>query len=187
MGTTVTWCGWVKMVTDRGFAIPIGQSNGGANYIQHGSNGTRDIILSGASGGMTAGTKFTVGTWTFIAATINASGSDTLWWAVAPATTLSSFTSTVGGLNDTSSFWISNDGFGSWWNGSVACVRVWSAILTQAQLEAELPKRSAQRATNLWASYELNGPSLVDSSGNSRTLTAGAGTPATDTSGPPVT
>lgn len=184
-----TICGWQKMAVDRGtYSFGIGIDNGGSNYIQLGASNTgKNLAASGSSGGMASGYDMVVGTWVFVALVYRASGTDDLFWAVAPATTLSVVSASITGLNTTSALWIGGDGFSDWFNGSLAAVKMWSAALSQAQLEAELPKRSAQLATNLHASYELNGPSLVDSSPNGRTLTAGAGSPALDSSGPPIT
>lgn len=73
------------------------------------------------------------------------------------------------------------------WNGRLACVKIWEAQLTAAEVLQEMYTVIPQRMTNLWAWYPmLPGATerLLDYSGNGRDLTAG-GT-LTDEDGPPV-
>jgi len=184
-----TICGWAKMAVNRATYSGLMASSNGTNYLQLGAAGDGvSLGASASSGGLSSNFDFTVGQWVFVAVVIN--GTDNVYYAVSGTPTLTagnagSIAATA--LNAGSALYVGDDGFGGWFNGSMAALKMWSAALTQAELEAELPKRAAQRTSGLYASYELNGPSLIDSSGNGRTLTAGAGTPALDTSGPPIT
>lgn len=62
-----------------------------------------------------------------------------------------------------------------WFNGRLMCVRMWAAVLTQAQIEAEWASILAVRTANLYADWPLlTVGDLRDYSGNGRTLTAGS-------------
>lgn len=189
--TDLTWCCWVRLAVDRNaVSVILGDDNASANYyqMQAGSNGTlyqRDSPTGAASSGY----DLPVGTWVFVAQVYSVSGQDYIYWAPAGTSTLtqSAAAGSGSGLADANTLRIGTNGFGNWLNGSVAAVKVWQAVLTQAELEAELPKYNAQRTTNLWASYSFrNGPQTTDESVNGRTLTPN-GTAVADTSGPPVT
>lgn len=187
MTTDITICCWVKIVVDRNaYSIPVGMHSSGSAYIQFGFNATGTTFVVGAStGGMASSLNLAVGTWEFLALTFNVSANDVMWWGTAPS--LSSFSGSIAGFNDANTFYLSDDGFGDWFNGSVAAVKVWTAALTQTELEAEMLKYAPQRTSNLWAAYTFqNGPQTTDDSGNGRTLTQ-TGTPTLDAAGPPIT
>lgn len=189
MSTNITICAWVKVVVDRNsFSIPIGSHSSGTSYVQFGfgSNGT-NLVVGAATGGITSTFDATVGTWTFIALVFYTAANDELWWG-----TVAPLSSNVGGIAGTSfadanTLYLSDDGFGSWFNGSIAAVKIWTAALTQTELQTEMLKYAPQRTSNLWAAYKFNaGPQTTDDSGNGRTLTQ-TGTPILDASGPPIT
>ena len=189
--TSITWCCWVKLAANRGtYSMVLASDNASANYVQLAtrSDGVSYSLLS-TSGGANSAYTFPVGTWVFIAATMDISGgNDYLYRAQAPATTLSNdfiFTLPTG-WNDANTFYIGNGGYGDWLNGSVAAVKIWTAALTQTELETEMTSYAPVRTANLWAAYKFDaGPQTTDDSGNGRTLTS-AGTPTLDSSGPPI-
>jgi hypothetical protein len=188
--TNVTWACWVKLASDRNaYSMPLASDNGGANYtfVGAGPTGTLFIRSATSAGGSTA-YDFVVGTWTYIASVWDITGNDYLYYCAAPGTTLTpTIVGNSTGLTDANTFYIGSTGFGDWLDGSVAAVKIWTAALTQAELEAELPKYAPQRTSNLWANYTFQaGPQTTDNSGNGRTLTQG-GTPVLDSSGPPIT
>lgn len=76
-------------------------------------------------------------------------------------------------------------GFASWFNGRVTDARVWTAALSQSEIQAEnASPYAAARTSNLWAYWLLQSHStLTDGSGNSRDLTAG-GTLSTEQNAP---
>jgi hypothetical protein len=59
-----------------------------------------------------------------------------------------------------------------WFNGGLAYVRVWSAVLSQAEIEAEWASSTIVRTSGVWANWPLL-TDLTDISGNGRNLTAG--------------
>ena len=68
----------------------------------------------------------------------------------------------------------------TWWNGSIAGFKIWTAALSQAEMEAEAAQFAPVRTSNLRAYYRFATPSTTDDSGNGQTLTGGTGA-ATDT------
>ena len=187
--TSITWCCWAKLDGDFDFYNHVMSSDdASSHYCGMGvsSGGTNFYVSNFGSSGF----DFTPGVWTFIAATIDRTGAECwLYYAPTPATTLTrdfAYGNASPQLLDTNTFFIGNDGFGSVWNGSIAAVKVWNAVLTQAELEAEMTEYAPQRTANVWGAWKFdNGPQTTDDSGNGRTLTM-AGTPVTDTSGPPI-
>lgn len=190
MSTDITLCCWVKLAADRNaWSIPMGIGNGSSSYIQFGFNATgTQLVVGAATGGISSSLNLAVGVWEFIALVFHFSTSvnDELWWGTAAP--LSTNTGGISaGFADTNTFYFSDDSFGDWLNGSVAAAKIWTAALTQTELEAEMLKYAPQRTSNLWAAYSFqNGPQTVDDSGNGRTLTQ-VGTPILDAAGPPIT
>lgn len=192
--TDLTMCCWVKIVVDRNaLSVILAIDNAASLYtfLATTADGT-SIRLDGAGGaqGMVAAT---VGTWYFIGYThTNAStATKVVYYAAQGAGSLTAgapFTNNVA-LTDACSFYIGGDGFGStdFLNGSVAQVRVWSALLNSTEMNAEFHSRTPVRTSNLWAAYSFaSGPQTTDDSGNGRTLTA-AGTLVADAAGPTIT
>jgi hypothetical protein len=177
------------MDTAASYAMVLASDDASSHYCQFGVNsGGINFFVSnfGASA-----FNFTVGTWAFVAATIDRTGSESwVYYADAPATTLTrefAFGNPSSHLLDGNTFTIGGDGFGDPWAGSIAAVKVWNAVLTQAELTTEAAKYAPQRSANLWAAYKFDtGPQTTDDSSNGRTLTA-VGTPTLDSSGPPIT
>jgi hypothetical protein len=190
--TSLTWCAWVKLTVDVDFySWFMSSDDAGSNYVQFGvvSNGTQ-LTVSSNLGGAGTSFNFTLGKWTFCAASFDKTGTaPLLFHAEAPATTLQSdwIYTLPAGFVDTNTFYIGNGGYVNPWNGSIAAVKIWNAALTQAQLEVEMTKYAPVITSNLWGAWSFrNGPQTNDESGNGRTLTQG-GTLTFDTAGPPCT
>jgi hypothetical protein len=185
-----TWCAWIKLAVNTGtYAMALSIDNAGSNYYHMGTQGNGSTLwIDTNSTSQGNSLNASVGTWYFIAHSYSASGNDFYYDAVAGSPTLTqSFAGNTAGPLTTGTFYIGSDGYVSQFNGSVACVRMWTAALTKAELEAEMAKVEVQRAANLFAHYSFRyGPQTIDESGGGKTLTAG-GTPILDTSGPPVT
>lgn len=188
-----TRCCWVKIVVDRNAVSSIlGCDNAGAGYnsLVLMSNGTALGCIRNTGDG-TSAVDLTVGVWYFVADFHPVGAATTGGWyyqteGQATLNAVASGALTTNPLVDAWTFTIGNDGFSSFLNGSIAQVRVWAAVLTQAELLAEYHATSPVRATNLWAAYSFaSGPQTTDNSGNGRTLTA-AGTPTLDAAGPTI-
>jgi hypothetical protein len=187
--TSITWCCWAKLTTVATYAMTMASDDASSHYCQFGvSSGGTNFFLSNAG---SSAFNFTTGVWTFIAASIDRTGAECwLYYAVSPATTLARdffFTVPTSHLLDTNTFSIGGDGFGDPWAGSIAAVKVWNAVLTQAELTTEATKYAPVRTANLWGAYRFSsGPQTTDDSSNGRTLTQ-VGVPTLDASGPPCT
>jgi Concanavalin A-like lectin/glucanases superfamily len=186
-----TICGWVKIMVDRNdYSQFFGfDSSTDYNFLWAPSDGTSLKKESGSSGFiMVSGAV--VGDWYFLCQVHVSDTDGALYWAHAGDSSLSVQTpqaSFGGAILSGSSLRIARDRFGTWLNGSIAAVKIWSTSLTSTEVTAEWSKYSPVKTSNLWANYKFdNGPQTTDDSGNGRTLTV-TGTPVTDTSGPPIT
>lgn len=122
----------------------------------------------------------TVGTWYFMAVSVNA-GTGTLY--VRPLGTPTWTTLALTGLKSSLSMVnarIGDSVFAEPLNGSVTAAKFWFAALSQAELDAEYGQHVPSRTAGLRAWYPLAVPELTDYSGNSQTLTAATGTSYTD-------
>ncbi|MFI6904894.1 hypothetical protein ACIBKY_26775 [Nonomuraea sp. NPDC050394] len=63
-----------------------------------------------------------------------------------------------------------------WLNGCLSHVRIWTAALSGAELEAEYTANSPVRTSNLFAFYRFTTAGTTDDSGNGQTLSGGTGT-----------
>ena len=80
-----------------------------------------------------------------------------------------------------------NDAHQEWLNGNAAAVKIYSAVLSDAEVAAEMNRLTPVRTTNLNSYYPLQSTTTAsnDFGGGNQTLTKG-GTLANDASGPPV-
>jgi hypothetical protein len=178
--TAFTAMGWFKITTDRNaFSTFLALDNGrfeGA-LLQTLTDGTTLNLYTDADNG---GSALTVGTWYHLAMTGDASNLKAYingalditasQWAFTP-----------------SSLYLGNDVGGEWLNGCAAYVKIWSAALTAAEIQAEVYRIRPARTADLynWTPL-LPGATerLRDYSGNGYDWTA-LGT-LTDEGGPPV-
>lgn len=184
---------WMKLNADRdSYSVAIGHGGDGGNYVQLGTGSDGVTLVRGTTtaGSVNSGYTVPVGTWVFVAS-VNDTGAGDDWFAWHPVG--GSFNSVSGataivGYSNANTLFIANDSFGDWFNGSIAAVKIWDAVLTLAEIQAERNTYAPVRTANVWANYQFrNGPQISDDSSNGRNLTAGAGTPAVDTAGPPIT
>lgn len=179
--TGYTAMGWFRIVVDRndyGSFIAYGTAAGSYHAVGLDLDGTTLQIYNGGSGG--SGMALTVGTWYHIAMTSD-------------GTTLRAY---VNGVQSTSigyrapgaKFWIGGDPEGFWFNGNVAGIKIYDAVLSAAEIAAEMHSYRPLRLANINAWYPCfagTSERLRDYSGNGRDWTAG-GT-LTDEDGPPLT
>jgi Concanavalin A-like lectin/glucanases superfamily len=140
-----------------------------------GTNGRTPSLYSAASTTGIAGTEIALGTYQCVAATM-AAGSAAIFSGTTPGT-LAKVTGTVNtsGTPDTVTLFSRSPSDGSeWLEGTLAYVRMWTAVLSDAEIALESQATSAVRTANLWADWSLAAAALTDGSGNSRTLTAGS-------------
>lgn len=181
--TAFTVTMWARLRVDRddfSTMMRLHSSSGGSTTVNitTGSSGTTPIVVSpGNTGGIVGSDALAVDTWRMIAVTCAGTG----------ATDSKIYTKTIGGSTNVATGEVSGgaapDGltlFGrsagdstEWFNGGLAYVRVWSAVLSQADIEAEWASATVVRTSGLWANWPL-ATNLNDISGNGRNLTAGS-------------
>ncbi len=176
-GFTITAWAYVSVDTDANATFArLHASSGGSTIATWatGSDGLSGPNYFTGGGSITNATNMAVGAWRKIA--ISCSG-----------TTGRSYVNTIGGTTEVDSGTVSvgtPDGItlggrapadsSEPFNGRLAYVRVWTAELTQVQIEAEWASTTPVRTANLWASWPLtDATDLTDHSGNGRNLSAG--------------
>lgn len=180
--TAITITFWARLRVDRddfSTMLRLHSSSGSTTRVTLATNssGTVPAIFSpGNTSGIVGSDALVVDQWRMIALTVAGTG----------ATGGRMYTRTVGGSTNVSTGQVSGgstpDGitlFGrsvsdssEWFNGGLAHVRVWSAVLTQSEIEAEWDSTTPVRASNLWSAWSL-ATDLTDSSGNGRNLSPG--------------
>ncbi|MFI9154492.1 LamG-like jellyroll fold domain-containing protein [Streptomyces sp. NPDC053367] len=178
---TVTF--WARLRVDRddfSTMLRLHSSSGGSTSVNiaTGSSGTTPVVVSpGNTGGIVGADPLAVDTWRMLAVTVAGTG----------ATDGKIYTRTVGGSTSVVSGLVSGGGtpdgitlFGrsagdatEWFNGGLAYVRVWSAVLSQAEIEAEWASATIVRTSGVWANWPML-TDINDISGNARHLSAGS-------------
>lgn len=185
--TSFTIMGWFKLSVDRNTysaLLSFGTNSSSPYYsILTDGSGT-DLYVYNSSGLTTTGTSLTVGTWVHAALTVAGTGAGQVAFirnGVATSTHAGSATPTAGiiVIGSTPS---DND----WLNGCVAAVKIYSAVLTAAEIAKEMQQYLPVRTANLNGFYPMLSTSddEVDFSGNGNNWTIG-GTLATE-DGPPI-
>lgn len=191
--TAFTVTMWARLRVDRddfSTMMRLHNSLGGATTvtITTGSSGITPIVVSPGNTGGIIGSALAVDEWRMIAVTIGGTG----------ATDGRIYTRAIGGSTNVTSGQVSGgsapDGltlFGrsagdssEWFNGGLAYVRVWSAVLSQSEIEAEWASATIVRTAGVWADWPLL-TGISDVSGNGRNLTAGS-TALTTEDDPPI-
>ncbi|UKD55170.1 LamG domain-containing protein [Amycolatopsis sp. FU40] len=150
-----------------------------------GSNGRNVAVYSASNPSGLIGAEIALNTWVYIAATLGAAGACSFYYGTTPGS-LTKITGTVasGVTPDGLTFFGRSPSDGSeWLNGALAYWRIWTAVLTDAEIAAESQSATPVR-TGAWASWDFAAAALTDGSGNSRTLAAGTTPLAADTDPP---
>lgn len=185
--TTSAWtlAGWFRVRSIRAsqyqYFIDL---DDGTNYavIGYQAAGGWDFGTSAGAGSMTGPST---NVWTFIACTLAGAGAGNFKVYHAAAGAAFTVGSSAGATFTPTGMYIGNDSWDEWCNVDIAHVRVWDAVLTQAELEQEIYTARPARFANLHLWSPLWTPSdVVDYSGNGRNWAVG-GTLAT-VDGPPI-
>lgn len=188
--TAFTICAWVKLASAAaGSFNPMMRvdAGGGTGLIVgfKGTNGRTPSIYSGATPGGVLGTEVALGTYVFVAA-VRSGTTATLYQGTTPG----SLTKVSGTVNSNGT----PDGLGifgraagdnsEWLDGTMAYFRIWTAVLSDAEIAVESQSTTPARTAGLWSDWPFAAAALTDSSGNGRTLTAGTTALAADTDPP---
>lgn len=187
-GFTITAWAYVSVDTDANQTFArLHASSGGSTIATWatGSDGLSGPNYFTGGGSVTNSTNMAVGAWRKIA--ISCSG-----------TTGKSYVNTIGGTTEVDSGTVgvgTPDGLtlggrapadsSEPFNGRLAYVRVWTAELTQTEIETEWASTTPVRTSNLWANWPLtDSTDLTDHSGNGRNLSAGSSAVSTEADPP---
>lgn len=188
--TSFTVMGWVKVVNSVSpfFHEIVRFSDAGAssNLIlgMTGAGGlTPRAYSSGSTSGVVSATAYSLGQWVFVCSSHNGTVAVLYHGATPGSLTKVTGSVTVGTPNQLTLFSRSATDGSEWLDGSLAHVRMYTAVLSDAEVVAESQSATAVRTSGLWAAYE-DVLSLSDTSGNSRGLTAGTTALSADTDPP---
>lgn len=178
---TVTF--WARLRVDRddfSTMMRLHSSSGGSTTVNitTGSSGTTPIVVSpGNSGGIIGTDALAVDTWRMLAVTVAGTGaSDGKIYTKVIAGSTNVVTGQVTGGSTPDGITLFGRSAGDsteWFNGGLAYVRVWSAVLSQAEIEAEWASATIVRTSGVWANWPML-TNINDISGNGRNLTAGS-------------
>jgi hypothetical protein len=182
--TSFTMMGWFKLAASTGgysTLLGLGPLSGNNAYLAL-TAGTSLGVWTGS--GYASGPNLTIGTWYHIALTVSGTGPGQVQLYLNGVPTI-----TLDGNAAVSSqrLSIANDSAHDWTNGSAAAVKIYDAVLTQAEIAAEMAQLAPVRTAGLNSSYDLQNAATAanDSSGNGRSMTV-SGTLTTDSVGPPL-
>lgn len=150
------------------------------------TNGTDGPAYFTAGGSLVATTDFVVGEWRKVA--YSCTGTAGKVYAATPAGATEVVSGTVVGAASPTGITLggrSPSDATEWFNGRLAYVRVWSAVLSQAQIEAEWVSATPVVTTNLFADWPLADASDLTDHFGDHDLVAGS-TAVTTEDGPPV-
>lgn len=175
---------WAKTSVDTNTYTTMWQidqgSTGDLMNIGSDTDGT-SLIVADETKICTTGIATVVGTWYFVATSVNGTTGTFVVRALgAASSTVRTWTAASATVN---AAWLrlGNDHTGLYLNGCVTAVKLWTGVaLTQAEMEAEMWTYAPKRLANLKAWYPLLTTETADYSGNGLTLTGGVGATAED-------
>jgi hypothetical protein len=187
-----TLLGWAYVSVDRDDFSTMARvhASSGASTTATFATGSEGLGGPGyftAGGSVTNATGFAVGSWRKVA--ISCTGTTGKCYVATDGGATEVDSGTVGGAASPTGITLGGrspvDG-AEWWNGRLAYWRLYSAELTQTEIETEWASATPVRTENLWADWPLSTHTdLTDHSGNGRNLSAGS-TATTTEDGPPL-
>lgn len=179
---------WTMIVTDRNNASTWLAYNSGTNKLWLSTlvDGTTPGVYDTTGVQRITGTSMTVGAWYRMALVVNGTAT-TLYQSDANTPSTTAFTTAT--FTDPSGVTVLSLGASASTieplNGRMAAVKIWTAALTKAEIDAELTQVNPIRTANLQRFYPLHNAELTDYSGNKNDLTAGS-VAATTEPDPPI-
>lgn len=192
-GLTITFWAYVSVDRDDSSTmIRLHSASGATTNINVAMDTSGLLPCVFTAGGTSTGPQaLSVGVWARIAVTVTGSTS-TIYTALDAAGATQSQAGTVGsnaGVAPDSGYTVGGRAANvpdEWYNGRLAHLRIWSSVLTQAEIEAEWASPAPVRTSLLFADYPLtDATDLADHSGNARHLAAGSTAVSTE-DGPPI-
>lgn len=193
-GFTVTFWAYVSVDRDDFSTMLRLHASSGATTnlnVAMDSGGVLPCVFT-AGGTATGPQALTVASWARVAVSVNGTAC-TIYVALGTAGATQSQSGSVGAnaaVSPNSGYTLAGraaSDSSEWFNGRLAYMRLWSTVLTQAEIEAEWASTTPVRTSLLFAAYPMPDASdLLDHSGNSRHLTAGS-TAVTTEDGPALT
>src|SRR5690349_1669362 len=187
-GSTLSLTCWAMISTDTNANADIFVTVSSGNRLWFGTDVdgvTMDVWGGGGSVAIT-GPAMTVGTWYRFGLVISGT-SATLYHAPITAAALTTgSTGSYSTMGTVTSIAIgASTGGQELLNGRIAAFKLWSAALTQAEVERELAQYIPGRTANLTRWHPFVNADTADYSGNGFALTSGGGTIVTEP-GPPI-
>jgi hypothetical protein len=188
----ITLLGWAYVSTDRNDFSTMARlhASSGASTTATFATGSEGLAGPGyftGGGSVTNATGFAVGEWRKVA--ISCTGTTGRCYVATVGGSTEVDSGTVGGAASPTGITLGGrspvDG-AEWFDGRLGYWRLYSAELTQTEIETEWASATPVRTSNLWADWPLTvHTDLTDHSGNGRDLTAGS-TATTTEDGPPL-
>jgi len=176
----ITVCGWARIEAASASSFnPIirfyTNSGDASSWIVgfKGANGrTPSVYSPGNTSGISAAEQ-ALSTYVFIAATLSGTSAQLLYGNTPGSLTKVTGTVAASGTPDRLTFFGRSAADGSeWLNGTLAYWRIWTAVLSDAEIAAESQSTTPVRSTNAWANWAFAAAALTDTVA-SRNLTAG--------------
>jgi hypothetical protein len=190
--TGFTMMGWFRVVGDNhsySAFLSYGNASSSDSYVVEMccGNGWRQLSAWN-NAGAPFGSYLTLGTWYHIAMTVGGTGPGQFKvYLNGQLDMTANGNANIPGQR----FWVGNDAHDEWLDGNAASVKIYDAVLNQAEINQEMLQSTPVRTANLNAWYPLQSAAdaATDYSGNARPLTIlgnltsdmaiGAGTPTT--------
>jgi hypothetical protein len=150
------------------------------------ADGTSGPTYFSPAGTITNATNFVVDEWRKVAITRTGSTGETLVATPAGATEVDAGTADTGTIAGVTLAGRHPGAAGEWWNGRLAYVRIWSAVLTQSEIEAEWASATPVRTADLFANWPLATSTDLTDTVASRVLTTVSGVALTTEDDPPI-
>ena len=176
---TFTWLGWAKLNVDLNLVSTVFAAVDTPNAASYRLNTTTDgVTLRGQTASIFVGTQvMTVGTWYALAFTCSGGTACEVYTGTA-ANALTKATGTSSEALVTPNNYLGrSDVSARNLDGCITGVKTWSAVLSQAEIEAELAQVAPVRTANLLRWNPLLCPDVLDYSGGGFNWTAGTTVP----------
>lgn len=183
-----TMAAWVYISTDRGvnyqsiFCRYGGGSQMDQVYIDN--SGEIATFIANSASTDTTGASITAGTWYYIACVRENNASFKVYIDGSSTATIADTRSVSGRTDAAPKFDLSTNDYSEWYNGRMAFCRVWTAALSNAEINAEMDSTSAVKTSSLWGDWPLQADD-DDDSGNARHFTT-SGTVTYSEAGPDI-